>query len=290
MQVEEPGQGLSRRSFLNIFSAGSACGLALSGAASAASHAAAQDVEPQAMLVDTTRCTYCNDCVEACYHVHERTYTADHYMRLTLVRHRDESRARLSVPMRCLQCKDAPCAAVCQGKALTQTAMGPVVSDPDKCIGCLACMNACAFSGTLFFDRSEHHVFKCDMCYDRLAQGERPACVEACHLREFDALVSGTPAEIEALGKERAEATGGVLLYPEQTNVWFLVAADDLEKAEFQNLFGFRATYPMPARVKEKATKWSRLGWIPVLAGVGVGVGRWRKNSSDDLIKVREEE
>jgi formate dehydrogenase iron-sulfur subunit len=58
---------------------------------------------------------------------------------------------------------------------------GPVVYDPDKCIGCRYCMLACPFHIPRYeWDETIPFMRKCDMCADRLAQGQRPACVEAC--------------------------------------------------------------------------------------------------------------
>ena len=45
----------------------------------------------------------------------------------------------------CMHCEEPACASVCPVGALQKTALGPVVYDADKCMGCRYCMPACPF-------------------------------------------------------------------------------------------------------------------------------------------------
>ena len=49
----------------------------------------------------------------------------------------------------------------------------------DQCIGCQYCTLTCPYEVPQFSKR-RGIVRKCDMCSDRLAEGEAPACVQAC--------------------------------------------------------------------------------------------------------------
>jgi formate dehydrogenase iron-sulfur subunit len=64
---------------------------------------------------------------------------------------------------------------------MKKTALGPVTYDASKCIGCRYCLVACPFSVPRYeWSKLVPFVKKCDMCAARQAQGQAPACVEAC--------------------------------------------------------------------------------------------------------------
>lgn len=57
--------------------------------------------------------------------------------------------------------------------------------DQDKCIGCRYCQWACPYGAPQF--REDLSVMtKCTFCEDLLAQGQNPACVDACVMRCLD--------------------------------------------------------------------------------------------------------
>jgi formate dehydrogenase iron-sulfur subunit len=62
-----------------------------------------------------------------------------------------------------------------------KTPEGAVIYDSDKCMGCRYCMVACPYGIPRYdWGKAVPYVRKCTMCYDRVKEGELPACVEAC--------------------------------------------------------------------------------------------------------------
>jgi Fe-S-cluster-containing dehydrogenase component len=62
---------------------------------------------------------------------------------------------------------------------------GLVIVDQDVCIGCQHCSNACPY-GAPQFNKQKGYMTKCDGCYERVAQGKQPICVESCPLRALE--------------------------------------------------------------------------------------------------------
>lgn len=95
----------------------------------------------------------------------------------------------------CNHCKNAPCVQACPTKATFKRPDGIVIMDFHRCIGCRFCMAACPYGSRSFnfrdarpfIDkinpefpvRSKGVVEKCNLCAERLAKGQQPACVEA---------------------------------------------------------------------------------------------------------------
>jgi formate dehydrogenase iron-sulfur subunit len=79
----------------------------------------------------------------------------------------------------CKHCTSAACLDVCPTGALFRTEFGTVVVQDDVCNGCGYCVPACPF-GVIEEQPQSGHAAKCTLCYDRLKDGETPACAKAC--------------------------------------------------------------------------------------------------------------
>ncbi|HXX58057.1 MAG TPA: 4Fe-4S dicluster domain-containing protein [Thermodesulfovibrionales bacterium] len=96
----------------------------------------------------------------------------------------------------CNHCDNPPCVRVCPTKAtFKRKSDGIVMMDQHRCIGCRFCMAACPFGARSFNwrdprpfikeenveypTRTKGVVEKCTFCFERLAKGLIPACVEA---------------------------------------------------------------------------------------------------------------
>lgn len=148
------------------------------------------------ILVDVTRCTGCEKCVDACVQSHhldpegasrDRIASRDgltEHLLSSVVPLGDDRFARKS----CMHCLEASCVSACLVGGLSQSREGAIVYDPEKCIGCRYCMLACPFHVPRYqWSRTHPLVKKCDLCIPRIRAGLQPACVEACpnHALEF---------------------------------------------------------------------------------------------------------
>jgi formate dehydrogenase iron-sulfur subunit len=161
-----------------------------------------------AILFDATRCSGCERCVDACVKENngdpvaadaDGAVTADGLSanRLSTVLPLGPERF---VRKSCMHCVEPSCVAACLVGGLRKTVEGPVLYDPDKCIGCRYCMLACPFHVPRYqWDRTTPFVRKCSMCFHRIEQGRRPACIEAC---PNNALAFGHRDEMLELARE----------------------------------------------------------------------------------------
>ena len=134
----------------------------------------------KAMLIDVTKCIGCRSCEQACKSLHGFPAEPEAKLSptaLTVVEERGDKFVRRI----CMHCQEPACASVCLVGALVKTSAGPVTYDASKCIGCRYCLVACPFNVPRYeWAKLVPYVKKCDMCADRQARGEVPACVEAC--------------------------------------------------------------------------------------------------------------
>ena len=141
-----------------------------------------------AILYDGTKCVGCNKCVEACGadnklppEIPDPTAQGDGLSgrRWTSIIKLDEANRYLK--KQCLHCVNPACEAACLVGAMVKTPDGPVIYDASKCIGCRYCMLACPVGIPRYnWESALPYIQKCDMCFDRLAEGKQCACVEAC--------------------------------------------------------------------------------------------------------------
>ncbi|MBW2450070.1 MAG: 4Fe-4S dicluster domain-containing protein [Deltaproteobacteria bacterium] len=104
----------------------------------------------------------------------------------------DGEETELTIPRRCMHCVNPPCVKLCPWGAAKQLENGVSRIDSDICLGGSKCRKVCPWhipqrqTGTgLYLDllpsmAGNGVMYKCDRCYDRLADGETPACIEAC--------------------------------------------------------------------------------------------------------------
>src|SRR5207253_2730403 len=108
----------------------------------------------------------------------------------------------------CHHCVEPACLAGCPVDAYEKDPVTGIVAHlDDQCIGCRYCMLTCPYEVPTFNTRLGV-VRKCDMCSDRLAEGEEPACVQGCPTNAISIGIVNT-AELQA---ELATDPGGRLV------------------------------------------------------------------------------
>ncbi len=131
-------------------------------------------------VIDQTRCIGCHACTVACKS--ENNVPVGDFR--TWVKYIEEgefpSVDRSFAVLRCNQCTDAPCVEICPTSALEKrTSDGIVDIDPDACIGCKACMQACPYDA-LYINEDSGTAQKCHFCAHRTERGLAPACAVVC--------------------------------------------------------------------------------------------------------------
>ena len=138
----------------------------------------------KALLYDATMCIGCKQCEKACSEKNKLPYDdniaaeekqSEHKYTVVLTKG-DKFMRRL-----CMNCNEPACASVCPVGALHKTALGPVVYEENRCMGCRYCMVACPFGVPKYeWNKVLPRVQKCTMCSDRVTAGKQTACAEAC--------------------------------------------------------------------------------------------------------------
>jgi len=171
-------------------------------------------ISSPAILIDTTRCTGCEECVLACKE--EKHLGADRLRAgqeavdglsstrfTTILREPDDN----FVKQQCRHCLDPACVSACLVGAMQKTPEGPVVYDAELCMGCRYCLVACPYGIPRYqWEASVPYVRKCDLCYPRLQEGKQPACVDAC---PHEALLFGTRDDVLREAHRRIKADAG---------------------------------------------------------------------------------
>jgi len=132
-------------------------------------------MQKRILIIQSENCTGCHMCELACSSIKEGEFIPER-SRIRVVNNGLEGWSR---PLVCLQCEDALCMAACTVEAIykTETPKGdPIIAvDPEKCIECNQCVEACPFGAIELFKGLG--AIKCDLC------GGSPTCVKFCHYK-----------------------------------------------------------------------------------------------------------
>jgi formate dehydrogenase iron-sulfur subunit len=133
-----------------------------------------------AFSVDLDRCTGCKACVTACHSLNGLD-EGETWRAVGLLHGGSAtSPVQQTVTTACHHCIEPACLAGCPVNAYEKDAITGIVRHlDDQCIGCQYCTLTCPYEVPQF-NKKLGIVRKCDMCSDRLAADEAPACVQAC--------------------------------------------------------------------------------------------------------------
>ena len=166
-----------------------------------------------AMVIDPLKCLKdqgCTDCIAACDQAHNVPHLPARAHEVKWIwkepfdkafpdrssRYTGEPLKVMPVLVFCNHCDNPPCVRVCPTKATWKRADCIVMMDWHLCIGCRYCLAACPYGSRSFNwvdprssirslsldfpTRTKGVVEKCNLCEERLAKGQQPACVVAC--------------------------------------------------------------------------------------------------------------
>ncbi len=135
-----------------------------------------------AFQVDLDACSGCKACVTACHHLNGLDEEEGETWRSVGLLHggTPEAPVQQTVTTACHHCVDPACMKGCPVGAYEKDPVTGIVKHlDDQCIGCQYCTLTCPYEVPQY-SKKRGIVRKCDMCSDRLAEGEPPACVQAC--------------------------------------------------------------------------------------------------------------
>lgn len=139
--------------------------------------------------VDLDSCTGCKACVTACHSLNGLDET-ESFRSIGLLLSpappapieapAGATPAEQTITTACHHCLDPGCLNGCPAEAYEKDPVTGIVKHlDDACIGCQYCTLTCPYDVPVYNDRLGI-VRKCDLCADRLAHGEAPACVQGC--------------------------------------------------------------------------------------------------------------
>src|SRR5688500_8145566 len=136
--------------------------------------------EQYAFEVDLDRCSGCKACVAACHSLNGLEPGESWRSVGLLISDEAASPFQQTITTACHHCVEPECLNGCPVLAYEKDpATGIVRHLDDQCIGCQYCVLKCPYEVPRYSSRLGI-VRKCDMCANRLAVGEAPACVQSC--------------------------------------------------------------------------------------------------------------
>ncbi|WP_425804365.1 4Fe-4S dicluster domain-containing protein [Desulfitobacterium sp. Sab5] len=136
-------------------------------------------VHQVSFLFNPNRCLGCRACQMACAVNHDlppgvflRKVVCVEFVKETHL-------VKYYLSSSCNHCENPECFRLCPQRAYRKRRDGIVVYDAGKCNGCGTCTRSCPF-GAPMVNPVTGKVIKCDLCFDRLEEGESPFCVNAC--------------------------------------------------------------------------------------------------------------
>ncbi len=171
------------------------------------------------VISEPKKCIGCRTCEVACVLAHSHgagvgALTPINFTpRLKVVKGH-----KISMPVQCRHCEDAPCVNVCPNGAIGYV-QGTVQVSQALCVGCKTCMMACPYGAmdvvTVPLAKGDGYGYgrglkaeaqKCDLCIDR-AQG--PACIAVCPTKALHLIDQALMAETRLQRQQRAADAAG---------------------------------------------------------------------------------
>jgi formate dehydrogenase iron-sulfur subunit len=143
--------------------------------------AAPRPGEQYAFSVDLDACSGCKACVTACHSLNGLD-DCETFRDVGALTGRDHRGLHIlqHVTTACHHCLEPACLTGCPTRAYDKDPTTGIVRHlDDQCMGCQYCTLMCPYDVPKY-NAAKGIVRKCDMCHQRLTDGEAPACVQAC--------------------------------------------------------------------------------------------------------------
>jgi formate dehydrogenase iron-sulfur subunit len=236
--------------------------------------------EQYAFTVDLDACSGCKACVSACHSLNglddEETWREVGLLFGSTA----EGPVIQTITTACHHCLDPACQLGCPVNAYHKDPITGIVRHlDDQCIGCQYCIFKCPYDVPKY-SPARGIVRKCDMCHQRLAVGEAPACVQACPTHAIRITkVSRAEVETRALNPLVPGAADSGYTKPTTRYVRETPLPSDLETPPERAIKREHVHWPLVAMLS--LTQWS-VGCFVVLSMWS----QWKSGSSSGSIDL----
>jgi formate dehydrogenase iron-sulfur subunit len=203
----------------------------------------------------------------------------------------DGEETELTIPRRCMHCVNPPCVKLCPWGAAKQLENGISRIDADICLGGSKCRKVCPWhipqrqTGTgLYLDlmpsmAGNGVMYKCDRCYDRIAEGESPACIEAC---PEDVQTIGPRDEILKKAHALADEINGYIYGENENGGTNTIYVSPVPFEELNNAIEKGKGKPHLNPVEDTMAQANNLAaamFVAPIAGIAAAVGKFYKRT-----------